>query len=192
MTSESINRLLLIIAQSRIFKTSTLLSNSSVCCWIKFNFIPVLRSTLVQGFFKISSAFEYSVQIQDQRDPYVLQAMILQAPSQRAIRLCLIAILPASAIQSWSIGDNFEVSYFGSPDPTVLWTVWGAKVAMSCVNSFSTMLSGTTGEPDLMHYMTPKALKLSLSFGPSYSFQTAATAPAFNQLLWILFQKMDS
>ena len=68
----------------------------------------------------MSSAFEYSVQIQDLRLPCVLLAIMLQAPSQRAIKLCLIAILPASAIQSWSIGVSLEVSCFGSPEPTVL------------------------------------------------------------------------
>lgn len=43
-----------------------------------------------------------------------------------------------------------------------------------------------------MIYMTPKALKFSLSFGPSYSFQTAATAPAFYQFECIQFQNIDS
>jgi len=65
-------------------------------------------------------------------------------------------------------------------------------VAINYVSSFSTILSGITGDPDFMIYMTPKALKFSLSFGPSYSFQTAATAPAFNQFECIQFQNIDS
>jgi hypothetical protein len=80
--SASANLLLAIIALSKIFNASTLLSKSSIYFWKVFIFIPDFLSTSDMGFLSKSSAFEYSVQILALREPYLALPITLQAPSQ--------------------------------------------------------------------------------------------------------------
>jgi len=61
------------------------------------SFIPVFASNSEGGFFKRSSALEYSVQTLALNDPCLALVITLQAPSHSYIKLYFMANLPHSA-----------------------------------------------------------------------------------------------
>jgi hypothetical protein len=102
--------------------------------------MPVTGSVILDFFLRVSSALLYSVQIFALKLPCVDLEITFHAPSHKDNKLYLIAILPASAILSWSYLLNFldTVALFPSPDPpSAIATAAGERDAITWVSSFS-------------------------------------------------------